>query len=55
MFGILLLTCVALVAWGLEPKSIMAEWVSGMAAVSGLVFLAFHHGRKFGFMRGGLR
>jgi flagellar biogenesis protein FliO len=53
MFGILLVTCVALTAWSLEPKSTMAEWVSGLSAVVGLVMLACYHGRRFGFARRG--
>lgn len=52
---VLFVTCIAMVAWGLEPKSIMAEWVSGLSAIAGLVLLAFRYGRQFGFARRGLR
>jgi hypothetical protein len=55
MFAVLLTTCIAMVAWALEPKSIMAEWVSGLSAVTGLVLLALYYGGRMGFVRRGLR
>jgi hypothetical protein len=55
MVAILLVTCVALVAWGMEPKSCMADWVSGVAALAGLVLLAIWHGQRYGVARRGLR
>lgn len=48
MFMVWIVTCIAMVAWGLEPKSIMAEWVSGAAALIGLVMLAYQYRCRVG-------
>jgi hypothetical protein len=55
MFLILLFTCISLVAWGMEPKSFMADWVSGMSAFAGIVLLTVWHAQRFGFSKRGLR